>query len=172
MYDRIFGDGRDPVAEPGTADGTTGDWWTVFALVPDVLQHAVRGFVLYQSEARVLDPSLRELGQTRAGWLIGSAFVHRQHCRACRALGMAADKVDAIASWHESSRFDRRERAVLAYVDELVGRNGAVDNRTFAALRDDASLTDEAILELTYITAMYAMHATISRALELEGDHA
>ncbi len=29
-----FGD-RDPVAEPGTATGTPGDWWPVFALVPD-----------------------------------------------------------------------------------------------------------------------------------------
>ena len=28
MYDRLFGD-RDPVAEPGTATGTSGDWWTV-----------------------------------------------------------------------------------------------------------------------------------------------
>ena len=35
MYEMLFGD-RDPVAEPGTATGTPGDWWTVFALVPDV----------------------------------------------------------------------------------------------------------------------------------------
>ncbi len=48
MYDLLF-EGRDPVAEPGTSDGTPGDWWTVFALVPDVLEHAVQGFVLYQS---------------------------------------------------------------------------------------------------------------------------
>jgi hypothetical protein len=31
MYDLLFGD-RDPVAEPGTATGTPGSWWTVFAL--------------------------------------------------------------------------------------------------------------------------------------------
>jgi len=31
MYDLIFGD-RDPVATPGTATGTPGNWWTVFAL--------------------------------------------------------------------------------------------------------------------------------------------
>jgi len=31
-------------------------------------------------------------------------------------------------------------------------------------------LSDEEILELTYITAMYEMHATISRALRLEYD--
>ncbi|MBM4266484.1 MAG: hypothetical protein FJ144_07735 [Deltaproteobacteria bacterium] len=39
MFKRLFGD-RDPVAEPGTATGTRGDWWTVFANFPDVLEHA------------------------------------------------------------------------------------------------------------------------------------
>ena len=33
-YKRLFGD-RDPVVEPGTSSGTPGDWWTVFALVPE-----------------------------------------------------------------------------------------------------------------------------------------
>src|SRR6186997_2943380 len=89
MYDRLFGPDRDPVAHPGTATGTPGDWWTVFALVPDVLQHCVDGFGLYQSSKRVLDPQLRELGQTRAGWTRGSQFVFSQHCKSCRAIGMS-----------------------------------------------------------------------------------
>ena len=58
MYDYLF-DARDPVAEPGTADGTTGDWWTVMANSPDALQHAVDGFLYYQSqiftEAQLVD---------------------------------------------------------------------------------------------------------------------
>src|ERR1700743_231151 len=44
-YDLLFGD-RDPVAQPGPSTGTRGDWWTVFALAPDVLEHANRGFAL------------------------------------------------------------------------------------------------------------------------------
>lgn len=44
-YDFVFGD-RCPVEQPGTADGTRGDWWTTYALVPDVLDHAVQGFLL------------------------------------------------------------------------------------------------------------------------------
>ncbi len=36
MYQQLFGD-RDPVAETGTSPGTPGDWWSVFALVPDVM---------------------------------------------------------------------------------------------------------------------------------------
>jgi hypothetical protein len=34
LYRLLFGD-RDPVASPGTATGTPGNWWTVFALVPE-----------------------------------------------------------------------------------------------------------------------------------------
>jgi hypothetical protein len=68
MYDFLFGPDRDPVEEPGTSSGTPGDWWTVFALVPAVFDHAVGGFVVYRGSEDVLDPKLRELGQCRAGW--------------------------------------------------------------------------------------------------------
>ena len=167
MYQRLFDD-RDPVAEPGTATGTPGDWWTVFALVPDVLRHAVKGFALYSSPNLRLDPVLRELGQTRAGWTRGSQFVFSQHCKSCRALGMSEERIAAIAHWGTATCFAPVERAVLAYTDALVLDGGRVHDATFAALREH--LSDEEILELTYITVMYEMHATISRALRLEYD--
>jgi alkylhydroperoxidase family enzyme len=167
MYDMIFGD-RDPVAEPGTATGTPGDWWTVFALSPDVLDHAVRGFGLYQNPKRVLDPRLRELGQTRAGWARQSQFVFSQHCKSMRAAGFGDEHIAAIPSWSTATCFTDVERAVLAYTDALVFDGGRVPDGLFDQLR--AHLTDEAILELTYITAMYEMHAVISRALRLEFD--
>lgn len=166
-YNRLFGD-RDPVAEPGTATGTPGDWWTVFALVPDVLRHAVRGFALYQSPGRHLEAGLRELAQTRAGWLGGSQFVFSQHCKSCRALGVPEAKIAAIPAWEISDLFSPVERAVLAYADAIAGERGRVADAVFEALR--GHLSDEAILELTYITAMYGMHATIARALRLEFD--
>src|SRR4051794_34657574 len=94
-YDFLFGD-RDPVAERAPSCGTPGNWWTVFALVPDVLRHAVDGCAWYGSPKRHLPPVLRELGQTRAGLLRGSQFVFSQHCKSCRALGMPEEKVNAI----------------------------------------------------------------------------
>ena len=168
MYDLLFGTGRDPVAEPGTATGTPGDWWTVFALVPDVLDHAVRGFGLYRSPTRLLAPELRELGQTRAGWARGSQFVFSQHCKSCRDVGVAEDKIAAIPSWSVHDCWSPVERAVLAYTDALVYDGGRVSDGVFDALR--AELSDEEILELTYITAMYEMHAVMSRALRTEFD--
>jgi alkylhydroperoxidase family enzyme len=167
MYERLFGD-RDPVEEPGTATGTPGDWWTVFANSPDVLEHACRGFGLYASPDRKLEPHLRELGQTRAGWLIGSQFVFSQHCKACRAHGFSDEKIEAIKAWSTSHLFDADERALLAYTDGLVQGFGRVDDALFAVLHEH--FTDEEILEFTYITMTYAMHAVMSVALRLEFD--
>lgn len=167
MYDMLFGE-RDPVAQPGTETGTPGNWWTVFALVPDCLKHAIEGFQFYRDPARKLDPQLRELGQTRAGYTRGSQFVYSQHCKSCRSVGMPEDKIAAIAHWQVSDLFSEIERAVLAYTDALVLEGGRVSDVVFAQLQ--ATLSDEEILELTYVTALYEMHAVMSRALRLEYD--
>ncbi len=167
MYDFLFGD-RDPVAEPGTATGTPGDWWTVFALVPDVFAHCVGGFRVYRSPQRRLDPLLRELGQTRAGWLTSSQFVYSQHCKSCRGLGMPEEKIAAIQHWQVADCFDVRERTLLAYTDYLVDQRGRVPDAVFDALHSHFS--DEEILEFTYITGLYFMHAVMTKALRLEWD--
>ena len=130
LYRMLFGD-RDPVAEPGTATGTRGDWWTVFAGVPD-------------------------------------RFVFSQHCKASRDVGLSEEQVEAIPSWPVADCFSPLERAVLAYADCLVLDGGRVPDGVFEALR--AGLSDHEILELTYVTCLYEMHATMCRALRLEYD--
>lgn len=167
MYDMLFGE-RDPVADPGTETGTPGNWWTVFALVPDCLKHAVQGFRFYRDPARKLDPGLRELGQTRAGYARGSQFVYSQHCKSCRSVGLSEAKIRDIPHWTISDRFSDVERAVLAYTDALVLEGGRVADAVFDVLK--RHLSDEEILELTYVTALYEMHAVMSRALRLEYD--
>jgi alkylhydroperoxidase family enzyme len=168
LYDRLFGADRDPVETPGTEAGTSGNWWTVFALVPDVLEHAVSGFQLYRNPQRRLDPQLRELGMTRAGWATGSQFVFSQHCKSSRGVGIADEKIEAIPHWAVASCFGELERAVLAYTDALVYDRGRVADEVVDALK--AHLSDEEILELTYLTTLYLMHAVMSRALRLEFD--
>jgi alkylhydroperoxidase family enzyme len=166
FYDRLFGPDRDPAVDHGTATGTPGTWWTVFAQSPAAFDHAVRGFALYR-DAR-LDPVLRELGQCRAGWARGSQFVFSQHCKQMRALGLPEEKIQAVPHWQTADCFSVLERAVLAYTDALVLAGGRVPDETFAVLK--SHLDDEEILLLTYITCMYEMHATMSRALRLEFD--
>lgn len=167
IYSMLFGD-RDPVVEPGTATGTPGNWWTVFALVPDAFDHTTAGFQFYRSPDRRLSPRLRELGQTRAGWAVGSQFVFSQHCKASRDAGLTDEQVAAIPSWSVADCWTPVDRAVLAYTDCLVLEHGRVPDAVFDALREH--LSDEEILELTYVTATYMMHAVMSRALRLEYD--
>ncbi|WP_216893323.1 carboxymuconolactone decarboxylase family protein [Nocardia alni] len=166
FYDRLFGPDKDPAVDHGTIHGTPGDWWTVFAQSPDVFRHAVRGFGVYRNAT--LDPALRELGQCRAGYARGSQFVFSQHCKQMRSLGVPEEKIAAIPHWQLSENFSELERAVLAYTDGLVHDGGRVPDEVFAVLK--ANLSDPEILELTYITTMYDMHATICRALRLEFD--
>jgi alkylhydroperoxidase family enzyme len=168
-YDRLFGAGVDPVAKPGTATGTPGDWWTVFALSPDIFQHAVDGFAVYRHPDRKIDPVLRELGQTRAGWVKASQFVFSQHCKSLRGLGVPEDKIAAIPAWTVSDLFDDQERAVLAYADCLSGAGGRVPDAVFDKLK--TFWNDEQIFEFTYITCLYDMHAVINRALGMEFDN-
>lgn len=167
LYRLLFGD-RDPAAQPGTATGTPGDWWTVFANSPDTLRHAAQGFAYYRSDARKLDPVLRELGQTLAGYATGSQFVFSQHCKSLRGLGVSEERIAAIPSWQTADCFSATERLVLAYCDRLVSHRGRVPDALFEQLR--LALGDEEILELTYITCLYAMHAVMSRALRTEFD--
>ena len=98
IFKMLFGD-RDPIKEPGTATGTPGDWWTVFNIVPDAFDHTTAGFQFYRSANRKLDPKLRELGQIRAGYTVGSQFVFSQHCKASRDVGLTEKQIEAIPHW-------------------------------------------------------------------------
>ena len=167
LYKVLFGE-RDPVKEPGTATGTPGNWWTVFALVPDAFKHTTEGFQFYRSPNRKLSAKLRELGQIRAGWARGSQFVFSQHCKASRDVGLTEAQIKAIPYWQIADVWSPIERAVLAYTDCLVLMGGRVPEEIFTEMKKH--LSDEEILEFTYITTTYEMHATMSRALRLEYD--
>lgn len=167
IFKMLFED-RDPIKEPGTATGTPGNWWTVFNIVPDAFDHTTTGFQFYRSPNRKIDPKLRELGQTRAGYTVGSQFVFSQHCKASRDVGLSEAQIEAIPHWQTADCYSAVERAVLAYTDALVLDRGRVPDGVFTALK--AALSDEEILELTYVTCTYMMHAVMSRALRLEYD--
>lgn len=169
IYERLFGD-RDPVAEPGTATGTPGNWWTVFAQTPELLDHMVAGFALFNDPKRVLAPKLRELALTRAGFAAGSQFVFSQHCKAARRVGVHEEQLAALPAWSaaDPELWSADERAVLAFTDEMVLGRGRVQDATFAALA--AHLEEPAIIELAYAVASYQLHATLCRTLRLEYD--
>ena len=97
-----------------------------------------------------------------------SQFVYSQHCKSCRTVGVAEEKIAAVPAWSTTTVYEPAERAVLAYADALVGDGGRVPDALFEELR--RHLDDLEILELTYITCLYEMHATMSKALRTEFD--
>ncbi|MCF8589863.1 carboxymuconolactone decarboxylase family protein [Gordonia liuliyuniae] len=166
-YDRLFGD-RDPVQNPGTRTGSRGDWWTTYALVPDLFRYVAQGIEVYENPDRTIPPAIRVLCQARAGWARGSRFVFSQHSKFARAAGATDEQVDALPAWQVATCFDPAERAALTYTDCLVLGGGRVPDEIFGALVE--SFTDEQILELTFAIGLYEMHSTICRALRLEFD--
>src|SRR5712692_4838473 len=98
LYQEFFGD-RDPVAQPGTATGTPGDYWTTFALVPDLLFQARKDLMTLMSPGRTLDPKLRELAIVRTGIVGDSKFEYSQHLKVARMVGVSDDKLAEIKGW-------------------------------------------------------------------------
>jgi alkylhydroperoxidase family enzyme len=166
LYKQFFGD-RDPVAQPGTATGTPGDYWTTFALVPDLLFQARNSLMALMQPGRILDAKLRELAIVRTGIVGDSKFEYSQHLKVARMFKVADDKLNAIKGWATSDKFTPAERAVMAATDELVGRN-LVEDETFAELKKH--LSDPQIMELFYVIGLWRMHGMIVRALHLEFD--
>ncbi len=166
IYRQFFGE-RDPVAEPGTATGTPGDYWTTFALAPDLLQMARRDLMDLLQPGRKLDPKLRELAILRTGIVGDSRFEYSQHLKLARMVGVPEEKLAAIKGWTTSDVFAPVERAVMAATDEILARN-LVEDETFAALQNH--LSDPEILELFVVIGLWRMHGLIVRALHLEYD--
>ena len=166
IYAQFFGD-RDPVAAPGTATGTPGDYWTTYALVPDILQMSRDTLFALLEPGRALKPRYRELAILRTGIVGDSKFEYSQHMKVARMVGVADDQLDAIKGWVTSDKFDAADRAVMAATDELVARN-LIEDATFAALKNHFS--DVQIMELVFVIATWRMHGMVVRALHLEYD--
>src|SRR5262249_15339407 len=134
IYSLAFGEGRDPVANPGTKTGTPGTWYTVWANSPAVFTKVFE-LGAHTFTAEMVPLKLREVALVRTGFAPASKCVYSQHRKSARSLGLAEDKMDEVASWGSSEKFDAAERAVLAYVDELVLAGGRVQDATMDRLK-------------------------------------
>ena len=115
-----------------------------------------------------LDPELKLLILVQSSLLNGCSFCADLHQAQAARSKLGLGRFEALRDYETSDRFSERERAVLAYTDCLVLDGGRVPDGTFEALA--SFLSHEEILELSYITLTYDLHATLCRALRLEYD--
>ncbi|MGZ4358952.1 MAG: carboxymuconolactone decarboxylase family protein [Gaiellaceae bacterium] len=66
-----------------------------------------------------LDSSLRDLVSLRASILNGCAYCVDMHTLDAAARGESAQRLHAVATWHEAPLFSERERAALLLTDAL-----------------------------------------------------
>jgi AhpD family alkylhydroperoxidase len=66
-----------------------------------------------------LDPRLRELVRIRASQLNGCAYCIDMHTKDARAIGETEQRLYGLAAWRETPYFTRRERAALAFTEEV-----------------------------------------------------
>jgi alkylhydroperoxidase family enzyme len=138
----------------------------VFARLPQaLLAHALVVWVL---DRRLrLDPGLRLLCSTHVAAL--------NDCTFCVDIGRAVavrrrlplDKVRALADYRHDPRFDARERAALAYVEEIA-RSRRVADATFATLQ--THFTEREIVEMTWLVAVEHYFNTINLPLGIGSD--
>jgi alkylhydroperoxidase family enzyme len=108
---------------------------------------------------------LLELVILRTAEIVGSDYEINQHRPLMKLCGYSDAQIAAIPSWRASSLFDDKQRAVLAYVEQ-VAHGGNVDDPTFTALAQHFS--PQEIVEITYTVGSYYSTGLVTKALRIE----
>jgi 4-carboxymuconolactone decarboxylase len=106
-----------------------------------------------------------EIAIVRAAQLARGTYELQQHKPMLLAEGFSPAKLEALAGWRDSPLFDGKERALLAYVDEMAD-HGNVADATFERLGE--FFTPQEILELSFAAGIYYGTALIMNALRIE----
>lgn len=138
----------------------------VYARMPKSLWMA-RAMTRFLATGLSLDPELK--------FLISTHVASLNNCAFCvdigKAMGMRArvsdEKLSAVGEYRTSPLFTDRERAALAYVEEVTRTRRATDE-IFERLRQHFS--EREIVEITWLNALENYYNLISLPLEIEAD--
>ena len=108
---------------------------------------------------------LLELAIMRTAQIVGSTYEINQHIPLAKMCGYGDAQIAALPTWRASTLFDDKERATLAYVEEMA-HGGDVDDATFAALQK--FFTPQEIVEITYTIGNYYANGLLTKALRIE----
>lgn len=112
-----------------------------------------------------LDPALRALLMTRVSQQCHCAFCIDANSLRLAQRCDALEKVQAVASWHDSGLFSERERVALAYADGMTATPPLLSTPMKEALKRHFS--DAEICEMTALVAFQNLSARFNAALDI-----
>jgi 4-carboxymuconolactone decarboxylase len=108
---------------------------------------------------------LRELIILRTAQIVGSVYEINQHIPLMKMCGFSDAQIAALPHWQASDLFDDKERATLAYVEQMA-HGGDVGDATFATMQK--FFTPREIVEITYTIGSYYANGLLTKALRIE----
>jgi AhpD family alkylhydroperoxidase len=139
----------------------------------DLSQHARGAYraMIALDGAIELDSSLRDLISLRASILNGCAYCVDMHTLDAAHRGESAQRLHAVAAWHEAPFFSERERAALALVDAItLIAETHVPRETYDTAR--AYFDEEELCQLLWaITAINAWNRVAIATRMLPGEY-
>ena len=114
-----------------------------------------------------LDHELALLIQARVALLNGCAFCNDIATARAVQEKLGLEKFQALDAWRDSPLFDDRERAALAYAEEVT-RHKEVGDEVFEELRKH--FDDRAIVEITYVNALENYYNLMNVPLRIPDD--
>jgi 4-carboxymuconolactone decarboxylase len=115
-----------------------------------------------------IDGQCREIAVIRVAILNKVEYVRRAHGPAYALKeGLTPDQVNALADWRPSTLFSEKQRALLAYVDEMT-RDIEVPEAVFRQVRKH--FTERQTVELTMLISAYNMLTRFLQALKVDAE--
>jgi AhpD family alkylhydroperoxidase len=88
------------------------------------------------TEESGLDKTIVELAKLRVSQINSCAFCLQIHLNVSRRLGVAQEKLDLVATWHEAGIFSDKECAALAWAETLTRlADRSVPDEAYEAVR-------------------------------------
>lgn len=117
--------------------------------------------------ASTLSRTDQELVILRTLTLVNGAYELPPHREFARLAGLTSAQIDNVASWRGATVYDRKQRALLGFIEQSLSRSG-VDDRTFkgAATYFDKKQLVAAVL----LSGMYSTLSQLTRTFEVPAD--
>lgn len=116
-----------------------------------------------ERKGSLLEPSLRSLVQARVSQLEHCSFCIDINSMLAAERAGAADKVMALDAWRESLLYSESERVALEYAEAMT--QSRVTDELMTRLK--IHFSEDAIVELTGLTAFQNMSAKFNAALDI-----